>query len=152
MKTIFKTTLIVLSPFLFMLFVNNTSTSKTFSYLPNKCTRYCEEHGCKHTKAKYSHIQDLQKNWVSQLYFWNIKVLGRIPGLTYKQANIAVYFVVYPFLIFILLYRLLKWYMILWYGFIGSALIFVWTWRTCSALLMMSLMLYFFYSFSPQRF
>ena len=88
--------------------VNAVCNTPSFKYVPNKCSRYCEEHGCKHTIAKRVDEKIMQKSWVSQLYIWNIKVLGKLPCLSYRQANIAVYFLAYPFLIFVLLYRLLK--------------------------------------------
>jgi len=91
-----------------MWFINSTSISPSFDYKPDRCTRYCEEHGCRHKLEKQGTGKELRNNIIGRLYLWNIRVLGAVPGMNYKEANIMVYFITYPLLIVFLMYRLLK--------------------------------------------
>jgi hypothetical protein len=91
-----------------MAFINAVSPEPTVQYLPERCTRYCEAHGCLHFNHKFKSTDELLSKWWYQLYRWNVRMLNRIPYLDYHQANILVYFMLYPFLILVLLYRLVK--------------------------------------------
>ena len=77
--------------------VNHFSPAFTHNKIANRCTRYCHDHGCPHSKRHFSFL--LSENLSEKLrvlYCKNIEILGRIPGLTYKQANILIYVILFP--------------------------------------------------------
>jgi hypothetical protein len=100
--------LLISLPFLFITLVNAVSPSPTQQYLPGRCTRYCEAHGCLHFNYKFKNTDELLSKWWYQLYRWNVKMLNGMPFLNYHQANILMYFILYPLLMLVLLYRVLK--------------------------------------------
>ena len=91
-----------------MVFVNRLCPVPGFEYDTTKCSRYCEQHGCPHFAGKFSSTDQFVHTWWYRYYRWNVRALNRIPGLNYAEANIAVYFILYPVLVLLLLYNLLK--------------------------------------------
>lgn len=108
MKAIGKVLLVAGIPFLIIVTVNTASLPPSFAYHPNRCTRNCEQHGCLHERMKYESREVLINKWWYRLYRWNVRALDAIPILDYRQANILVYFILYPSLCLFLIYRLFK--------------------------------------------
>lgn len=95
--------LVLTGAFLFcfgiMFVVNYFSSPPTHEKHSYRCTRYCHDHGCLHVENRYSGLNNCwMLNAAGALYKGNIALLGKIPGLTYKQANILIYVICFPLL------------------------------------------------------
>ncbi|SHK94079.1 hypothetical protein [Hymenobacter psychrotolerans] len=85
-------------------YVNATSPPPTATFLPDRCTRYCEQHGCPHaTEANSPAFFRLRP-----LYVGTIKALSVGGSSLYAAANIALYLVLIPLLLMWLTYGALR--------------------------------------------
>jgi len=91
---------------LVMFVVNVASPEPTHDYNSARCTRYCHDHGCSSSHLN-SIFVPIYKS-MGFLYRWNIKVLKEQRFLGYKQINVIIYVVIWPFLMFIMTFIVIK--------------------------------------------
>ena len=80
-----------------MWLVNRSSPPPTHHQVTSRCTRYCHDRACPHfaSQSQILRFAPYFKEMVI-LYRKNIEILGSLPGLTYKQANILIYVIAFP--------------------------------------------------------
>ncbi|GAA4375069.1 hypothetical protein GCM10023186_07320 [Hymenobacter koreensis] len=91
-------------PLAFGYYVNETGPPPTYKLLADRCSRYCEKHGCPHaTPANSPAFFRLRP-----LYVGTIKALAAGGLGLYAAANIAFYVVLIPLLLIWLTYGALR--------------------------------------------
>ncbi len=90
------------SPFLVLVAVNEAMGPSHHRYDPARCTRYCHDHGCPHVQQRYDFKNDTAARFAKQVYDANIRALGR-GGVSYANMNLLVYVVLFPLLVSLLL-------------------------------------------------
>lgn len=77
--------------------VDGLSPAPTNRLIAERCTRYCHDHPCPHFAERAVGLNSIPGfNGMRFLYRKNIELLGRVPGLTYEQANLLIYVVLLP--------------------------------------------------------
>jgi len=110
MRAFTKFLAIIALPFLVMVIVNESMSTPKWEYTETKCSRYCHNKGCSHTIDKYN-SDDLTETQVkmARLYNANIVWLKKNPlGLSYQAMNILLYVIVFPLLLYLLLWGLVR--------------------------------------------
>lgn len=95
-------TLLMASPFIVLVAVNETVGPSHHRYDAGRCTRYCHDHGCPHVLQRYDFQNDAAARFAKQVYDANLRALGR-GGLSYASMNLFVYVVLFPALAGLLL-------------------------------------------------
>jgi hypothetical protein len=118
MKRIWLYLLILISPFLFIVLINETvgydksyvikskivgSGSKFYALnsdekFEDKCSWYCHNEGC----DKLKHPKDISKGFVRELYF-SIIQFNKDKPVNYAEMNVFLFVIVVPLLVYILI-------------------------------------------------
>lgn len=106
MKNRLKYLLVILIPFVFLIVVNSFSSPPTYSYVEDKCSRYCHNQGCPHFEKK---LKDGKNRLLSEpafrFYQWNISALkNNFLGISYRDMNLLLYVIFLPLLMVLLAY------------------------------------------------
>ena len=103
MKIPYYLLLLLLIPVLTIVVTNELSPAPTTTYQEGKCTRYCHNKACLHTE------ENRLTNGLSSIYQGNIHWLKYNPvGIDYEEMNIVVYVLLYPLLVIVLLWGLIR--------------------------------------------
>jgi hypothetical protein len=119
MKKLFIYTLLFLAPFLFVVLVNeSTKPNDIFvvklnltgkpkvaaynsgSFLPNKCSWDCHNHGCKHNEKNKINVGFVSTIYNSIISFNNLPSKNGVDGLNYQFMNIIFLVVLWPLVLF----------------------------------------------------
>ncbi|MEM1215073.1 MAG: hypothetical protein AAGJ82_05285 [Bacteroidota bacterium] len=83
--------------------VNTSQGTPSSQRLSDQCSRYCHNAGCRHYTAE--HVPP----WVKRWYEWHISLFHHNPfGLSYKMANMLVYELIYPLVLLLLWWNLIR--------------------------------------------
>ncbi len=92
--------LLLLTPIILMIMVNETSPAPSSQLDQSACTRYCHNHGCPHGTLS---------GWQAKVYAANINWLKANPfGLSYQQMNLLLYVILFPLMIVFALWSLIR--------------------------------------------
>lgn len=79
--------------------VNSASPAPDRAYRPDRCTRYCHDHGCPHLEAA----------WIEKPLQAHMEWLRANPfGLAYQTINLVLYVLLLPLLAWLLYLRLIR--------------------------------------------
>jgi len=99
--------IIISTPFLLMVIVNENAVAPTFDFRETTCTRYCHNHACPHTMLEEGVVAG--NGVLAQVYNANIKWLKNNPfGMSYQEVNLAIYVIGFPGLMAFLLWGLIR--------------------------------------------
>lgn len=108
-----KSTLLLclIIPFVVMVIVNSSLPKPSTKQNTQQCTRYCHNHSCLHFNQRFvkvkENIPDAEK--LRKLYVGNIQWLHQNGiGLSYQNANLFIYVVLFPCLSLLLIWGLLR--------------------------------------------
>ncbi len=100
---------ILLLPIVLMVWVNAVGGSPSHERQEQRCTRYCHDKGCVHHKRQ---LDSESSNWtlfLHELYQQNIQLLKHNPfGLGYAEMNILIYVILFPLIISLLSWGLIR--------------------------------------------
>ena len=102
---------ILLLPLVFMAFINEVPTVpvKSKNYSKRNCTRYCHDVTCLHYKASFKTDPTIYKKNNKAIFDWYLTSLhANKLGLNYRNINLLVFVVGYPFLASLLLWNLIR--------------------------------------------
>ncbi|MEL6588463.1 MAG: hypothetical protein AAFQ87_24355 [Bacteroidota bacterium] len=99
--------LMILSPVLCIVGVNEFSRTPSHQYEASHCTRYCHDKGCKHYRQRVE--TEVISGNLTKLYVANIRWLKQNPlGLSYQAMNLLLYVFIAPLLILLLIWGLIR--------------------------------------------
>lgn len=100
---------ILLSPILLISLVNESNLPVSNEFSKERCTRYCHNVKCFHFEKKLNSKPSNLNKTIHFLVEKNIDLLKKNPfGLDYKSMNLLVYILLFPTLIFLLLFNLFR--------------------------------------------
>ncbi len=103
--------LLIASPFLFMVFVNEMPNvpKRSNAYNQEYCTWYCHNITCLHFKASYKEKPTSLKKMNKTIFDGYVNSLhGNMLGLNYRNINLLVFIILYPILGSLLIWNLIR--------------------------------------------
>lgn len=101
--------LLLLSPLVLLIFVNETHSTPSENYDPARCTRYCHSQGCLHIIRKYEHNPSSFIKKCFSVYQSSIHWLGHSgSGLRYRDMNLLLFVACMPFAMALMLWGAIR--------------------------------------------
>jgi hypothetical protein len=105
--------IIVASPFLFMIFINEITNvpNRTNRHIDEYCTWHCHNVSCIHWKKSYAENSTSIKKIHKNIFDWYVTSLhGNGFGLNYKNINLLIFIIGYPAVGSLLVWNLIRKY------------------------------------------